>query len=371
MNLAEMHLRWADELERVFPGAERAEEIGEHRRQGHGYAVRALDEAERAGSSQFVAACRAMELCTRPRAQAAESLDELRAAFASEDHPHYQGGRAVVGGALARALWSLGEREEAVRVAREAAAFSRSASDWQVTASAQWLTVEMEALSGVPGAEAGRSYAELLSRVLWKQRLSTLQGAQAALDVERLHRDNVLAHREALEDHLTGVGNRRAMDEALLTWQAEMSDLHPVPGQRTGDLQLSLLVVDLDDFKEINDTYGHVVGDEVLRTVAMAVRGMARAEDLVARLGGDEFVVLLPGADAAAAELVASRMVQAVERIDDSTVTASIGVAGGAVQDVRATLRHADAAMYAAKRAGGNRVLRHQPGLELGGRSVA
>jgi diguanylate cyclase (GGDEF)-like protein len=176
----------------------------------------------------------------------------------------------------------------------------------------------------------------------------------------RLRAEHEQVSLSANTDSLTGVTNRRGFDSTVETMVASVE---------TGCA--GVLVIDLDRFKLVNDTCGHDVGDDVLRAVATKVCEHLREGDLVARLGGDEFVVLLPGADAAAAELVASRMVQAVERIDDSTVTASIGVAGGAVQDVRATLRHADAAMYAAKRAGGNRVLRHQPGLELGGRSVA
>jgi GGDEF domain-containing protein len=100
----------------------------------------------------------------------------------------------------------------------------------------------------------------------------------------------VVAQRAVLEDPLTGVGNRRALDEALRSVSAEAA-------AGSCDVPVSLLVVDLDDFKRINDTYGHVVGDEVLRAVAMAVRGVARADDVVARLGGDEFVVLARGAD--------------------------------------------------------------------------
>jgi diguanylate cyclase (GGDEF)-like protein len=356
MNLAELHLRWADELERVFPGAERAEEIILHRTEGHAYAERALASAISLDSSEFIATCRAVELCARPRHLAEQSLDELRRAFAEEDHPQYQGSRAVVGGALARTLWTLGERDEAVAVARRAAAYSGTASDWQVTASAQWLVVEMEAQCGIPGAAAGRAYAELLSRVLWTQRLSTLQGAQAALQVERLRRDNQVAHREAMEDALTGVGNRRALNEALRALQGEMSVRPASGGRRQTDLQLSLLVVDLDAFKEINDTYGHVVGDDVLCTVAMAIRGVARSEDLVARLGGDEFVVLARGADAATGELLAGRVADAIDalvvRSASQTISlhASVGVATATAEfEPSELLAAADRNMYAAK----------------------
>jgi diguanylate cyclase (GGDEF)-like protein len=368
MNLAELHLRWADELERVFPGAELAEEVLGHRAEGHAYAERALAAAVARDSPAFVATCRAIELCARPRQLAEQSLDELRRACAEEEHADYQGSRAVAGGALARTLWGLGEREEAVTVAREAVHHGRSASDWQVTASAQWLLVEMEARLGVPGASAGRAYGELLSRVLWKQRLSTLQGAQAALQVERLHRDNVRAHREAIEDPLTGVGNRRALDQALTALQAEMV-ARPTDGRRQEDLACSILVVDLDDFKEINDTYGHVVGDDVLRTVATAIRGVARAEDLVARLGGDEFVVLARGADAETGVRLARRIGAAVDALVGSTsgaisLHASVGVATATGEfDPSALMAQADARMYVAKaRSEGDRLERELDG---------
>jgi diguanylate cyclase (GGDEF)-like protein len=356
MNLAEMHMRWADELERVLPDALSEEEITAHRKESHLYAERALAAAVERGNPRFVATCRAMELCSRPRGTAEASLDELREAFQTEGHPDYQGSRAVVGGALARALWSLGRREEATEVAREAAASAATASDWQVEASAQWLLVEMEAQSGVPGAAAGRAYARVLSRVLWQQRLSTLQGAQAALQVERLHRDNVAAHRAASEDPLTGVGNRRALDDALRRVQ---SDATSSEGGGATPSPVSLLVIDLNEFKTINDTYGHVVGDEVLRAVATAIRAVARSEDVVARLGGDEFVVLARGADAHTGARLAVRVAEAVAalsvgtRAGAITLRAAVGVAtSGSGQDVATLLAEADAAMYDAKAAG-------------------
>ncbi len=352
VNLAELHLRWADELERVFPESHGGEEVLTHRKEGHVYAERALAVALELGNPQFVATCRAMELCSRPRGAAGASVDELREAYSVEDHPDYQGSRAVVGGALARALWTAGQRDEAVEVAREAAGHSLTASDWQVAASAQWLLVEMEAQNGVPGAAAGRSYAGLLSQVLWRQRLSTLQGAQAALQVELLHRDNVVAHQAASEDSLTGVGNRRQLDDALRAVQSDAASGAP-------DLPVSLLVVDLNEFKQINDTYGHVVGDEVLRAVAMAIRGVARSDDVVARLGGDEFVVLARGADEEAGLRLADRVTAAVDalRVGSRTGSISLQAAVGVAtapngHDVTALLAEADAAMYAEKAAG-------------------
>jgi diguanylate cyclase (GGDEF)-like protein len=184
--------------------------------------------------------------------------------------------------------------------------------------------------------------------VLWQQRLSTLQGATAALDVERLKHDKVLAQRAAQEDPLTGLGNRCALGRQLR--DIELLSRHD-------DRPTSLLVVDLDRFKEVNDAHGHTVGDDVLRAVADAIRGVARSEDLVARLGGDEFVVLAHGTDADAGRGLAGRIRDAVEQlvIDVPSgrirLTASVGVS---TTDLDTTLTDlfetADLAMYEGKR---------------------
>lgn len=97
----------------------------------------------------------------------------------------------------------------------------------------------------------------------------------------------------------------------------------------------------------------------MLRAVAGVLAGEVRDGDLVARLGGDEFGVLLPGAGAGAANLVAHRMVEAIGALDN--VTVSIGVGVGATSGVLTTWRAADSAMYFAKRAGGNRAHLHEP----------
>ena len=346
MNLAELYLRWADELERVHP---EHPDVEQHRVTGHRHAAAAVAEARRVGATSFEASCEAMELCSRPLSQATASLEELRAAYASPLHRAHQGGRASVGTALARVLWQLGERAEALDIAHEAAAQSEVAGDWQVAASARWLLVELEAAAGVPGASAGRAYGQLLSRVLWQQRLSTLQGARAALDVERLRRDNEIAVRAAAEDPLTGVGNRRALTEALHA--AELAAQVEVGRPAT-----SLLLVDLDAFKAINDVHGHVVGDEVLRAVASALRSVARAGDTVVRLGGDEFVVLAAGADDDAGRLLAERATRAIASIvlespsGPLSLHASVGVATtGDDVGVADLLERADAAMYVVK----------------------
>jgi diguanylate cyclase (GGDEF)-like protein len=348
MNLAELHLRWADELERADPQPESEAEVLEHRAEGHRHALLAVAEAERLGPTGMTATCRATELCSRPRDDAAGTVAELRRAYEKPGHVEHHGGRATLAAALARALWRSGHHDEALRTARTAAEHSRTAGDWQVGASVQWLLVEMEAEAGIPGAAAGRDYGRLLSRVLWQQRLSTLAGAQAALDVERLRHDTAAAQREALEDPLTGVGNRRALDDALRQAQLDdPADEHPT----------SLLLLDLDAFKSINDRHGHTVGDAVLRSAAAAIRQAARAEDTVARLGGDEFVVLARGTDEEAGTRLAERVGQAVNSLEvmlpegPLQLGASVGVrTTGSDLALEDLLEAADAAMYDVKR---------------------
>jgi diguanylate cyclase (GGDEF)-like protein len=356
-NLAELHIRWADELERV-DGApdldEDREAVDRHRESAHGYAQRALVRIRHLDRPILEANCRAMELTSRPGSTGEGLLGELREVF--EANPvDFQGARSVTGTALARALWAAGDTDEALAVARRAVEYAEAVGDWQVSASAQRLLVEIESQMGLPGAANGRSYAGLLSQVLWQQRLSTLQGAHAALQLERVHRDKEIAQRAASEDSLTGVGNRRALDDSLRALQAEDAALGS-PTQSEIGSPLSLLMIDLDDFKQINDTYGHVVGDDVLRAVAMAIRGVARSDDVVARVGGDEFVILARGADREAGEHLAERITAAVDalavgtRSGAITLHASVGVATAPTgTEAALLLARADEAMYAVK----------------------
>jgi diguanylate cyclase (GGDEF)-like protein len=158
----------------------------------------------------------------------------------------------------------------------------------------------------------------------------------------------------ARTDALTGALNRRGL-EALLEREAARAE-------RTGE-PLTLLVVDLDGFKAVNDRHGHLWGDRVLCRVADLLASESRASDRVARLGGDEFVVVLAATDAEGARIVARRIQRAIAAVDLlegcptreqlERVTISIGVASGLAP--RELVARADSALYAAKRAGRNR----------------
>ena len=167
----------------------------------------------------------------------------------------------------------------------------------------------------------------------------------------------------ARTDGLTGLANRRAFDEALeREWKRTV---------REGS-QMSLLLLDIDHFKQFNDEYGHQVGDDCLRTVAAAIRGsVRRATDVVARYGGEEIVVILPSTDSSVALAIAEKVRHSIEALGLShlgnterggNVTVSIGIAtalarhGGTMKMPESLLLSADHALYKAKHDGRNRV---------------
>jgi diguanylate cyclase (GGDEF)-like protein len=154
----------------------------------------------------------------------------------------------------------------------------------------------------------------------------------------------------ALSDDLTGLPNRAALHQRLRDALVEIS--------RVGG-SLALLLLDLDRFKEVNDTLGHEAGDTVLKQVAARLRDELRTSDTLVRLGGDEFAVLLQGTDELGGTRVAAKLIAALERPIMSIegpldVGASIGIAVplGVDDDAATLLRRADVAMYVAKRSG-------------------
>ena len=163
----------------------------------------------------------------------------------------------------------------------------------------------------------------------------------------------------SLVDGLTGVGNRRAFDEKLRTLWLQAQQ---------GQTPLSLIMLDVDTFKRYNDNLGHQAGDECLRRVAAAMSRAARSTDVCARYGGEEFALLLPGADAAKAQVVAARVHAEVAREQlphpastvSTFVTVSLGVScitPNPDQNIEShtLVRQTDAALYDAKAAGRNR----------------
>ena len=169
------------------------------------------------------------------------------------------------------------------------------------------------------------------------------------------------AFKQAATDPLTGLGNRRALDENLGQLIEQSVD---------AGADLSLVMLDLDGFKLVNDTHGHQVGDDALRFVGGMLAGSCREDDIAVRLGGDEFVLLLPGVQSKDAGRIAERLNALFrQRCSAYQLSRPLTISAGVVslhdhptRDPREFLRCADLALYTVKKAGRNGVEIYLPG---------
>ena len=175
---------------------------------------------------------------------------------------------------------------------------------------------------------------------------------------DRLRHNVQLSLEMAITDQLTGLHNRRYMARHLDTL---------IANARKAERPLAFVILDIDHFKTVNDTYGHDIGDEVLKEFAARIAANTRGIDLACRYGGEEFVVVMPDTDVSAACAISERLRQTVEanpvKISRApgllNVTISIGIAKmeGAEDTAETLLHRADQALYRAKRSGRNRVV--------------
>lgn len=159
-------------------------------------------------------------------------------------------------------------------------------------------------------------------------------------------------------DALTGLANRRALSRKL-SEEFDRSKRYGVP--------LSMLMIDVDRFKAFNDSFGHPVGDDLLKSISQLLAEKARGSDFVARYGGEEFTILLPSTGREGAFILAERFRRAVESMPSSrrATTISVGVStfSPEISDADSLLEAADRALYLAKQSGRNRVAQapHRP----------
>ncbi len=199
--------------------------------------------------------------------------------------------------------------------------------------------------------EAEAAFARLCDEAeeILKPTMRLAAELSAAQDELRQQSSNLMSFTETRTDPLTGVQNRRGLDDAL---SAQMAMLHRY------DVRFSLVLFDIDHFKQINDQRGHLRGDELLRELAAKLDESARETDYVARYGGEEFVVVMPQTDLFGACIFAERMRVTVAQ--QLALTISGGVAEALDGDsAESLLARADEALYAAKAGGRNCVFCH------------
>ncbi|HEY3507762.1 MULTISPECIES: GGDEF domain-containing protein [Kribbella] len=341
LNLAETYLRWAHELERLGDPL-CAKEIEERLASAAYWAREAErvivdDESQefwRLSARLWLAAAGTEQDPEQSVAELTEIRDEISKLGETER-------LAIAGAYLARALRANGRTEQAKAAADRAAADLIPLADPATHILVLQTRSEIDALDGTPGSVAGLAYARSVARGWWKERQRALNAVRHALAAHDLPARHDAEWHAARQDPLTGVGNRRALDERLTA-------------ARDSGRAVTLLALDVDDLKTVNDTFGHACGDELLQVAANLLVEQARATDAVVRSGGDEFFVVLDQPDAKGGAQLAERIRVAVEAIAATTekpwlrrLGLSIGYAATAEGlGVEQLVPHADRRLY-------------------------
>jgi len=315
LNLAETYLRWAHELERLGDPSY-CQEIQERLASAAYWAREAerviVDEESqefwRLSARLWLAAAATTEDPAAAVAELTECRDEISKLGETER-------LAIAGTYLARALQTDGKPEEAKAAADRAADDLIPLADPATYVLVLQTRSEIAAAGGGPGALAGLEYGRSVARGWWKERQRALNAVRHALATHDLSARHDAEWHAARQDPLTGIGNRRALDERLTA-------------ARDSGRAVTVLVIDVDDLKVVNDTYGHACGDEFLQVVANLLVEQARATDAVIRSGGDEFIVVLDQPDAKGGAQLAQRIRTAAAAIAAATSKPWLGRLG-------------------------------------------
>ncbi len=344
LNRIRLQLSWALRLERggrLAAAATRFLGAAESARAAGVLWSDALDRTPEGGRDCSI--IRSAYALARPSADHLVVLDAVAATA------HFTDDRIVLAIATARCLLAAHRRADAaaaLRPLRDGLVDDRSEPGLAISLHRELSRIE----SGSDRSDALLRYSAALEEELWALRESRLTALRSHSEHHRLVREHGAVAAQALQDPLTGLPNRRALDLRLREISTSAN------GQ-----PCAIALIDLDRFKAVNDARSHAAGDAVLRAVASSLRTALRAQDLVVRYGGDEFVVVLPATTLPVAQAVLTRATQAVAELPVDTgagVTMSVGVVRmPPAGSPDAALADADAAMYRAKRAGGNRVL--------------
>ncbi|QNE23111.1 GGDEF domain-containing protein [Kribbella qitaiheensis] len=306
LNLSETHLRWAHELERLGDPAYEGE-IRERLASAEHWAMEAEqvivdDESQeywRLSARLWLAAARTFADPARAVADLEDCRDEISKLGETER-------LAIAGAYLARGLAAQGRIEAANAAADRALDDLIPLADPATVMLVLQTRSELAARSDEFGAVAGLAYARSVARGWWKERRRALNAVRHALETHDLSARHNAEWHAARHDALTGIGNRRALDERLIE-------------ARDSQRAVTLLAIDVDDLKVVNDTHGHACGDELLQVVAALLVEQARATDAVIRSGGDEFFVVLDQPDAKGGAQLAQRIRTAVAVVAATT----------------------------------------------------
>lgn len=274
-----------------------------------------------------------------PAAVPADLFEELAAST-------WDGYRACLLLAAAIGANDLGDVAEAARLAERAVGLL---DDFQAPSLA---TLALHLAAQTSGDNAALRYSRQLAMLRWRARLEVLGAARSRLVAARVLRQSEQLSRQAYVDALTGLANRHAETRHLARLR------------RRGPLErLGVVLIDVDHFKNVNDRFGHAVGDEVLRVIGAVLKATIRSSDLAIRLGGDEFMLLIDLPAVAGAPVPASSIVRAVtlhhwnDVAPGLRVSVSAGEAVGAARDVDRLMKAADENLYRAKATGRGRAV--------------
>jgi diguanylate cyclase len=286
------------------------------------------------------------------RAAAAEDVQELRdlgnRLGADDDGPNWLP-RMLVHLGLAHHAIQAGSHDVAASNADAARALALVHGTVYQQSFAEWTAMLIEKGRDPTVGTVARAYAAVLAKQRWEERLGRLASARAQIRGERQRGQHEGLVRRTMEDPLTGLGNRRALDQRLAEERNNLAD----------EATIAMVIVDVDQFKGVNDQFGHACGDAVLCRVGAIIRSVLRAEDLALRLGGDEFCAVITGASPEVVQERADRIGALVILEDWGAiapglyVTVSVGAASATgPSEVADLYPRADAALYAAKAAG-------------------
>ncbi|MBW9215995.1 GGDEF domain-containing protein [Mumia sp. zg.B53] len=293
-NLASVNYHWAKELDMLMePDLE--SEVERRRVEVVRWAERSLTlaDSEHVGGSVFPLA-RYLRAAAGWPTDPARWIGELHVCRSNLSEAHV-GFEMEATALLAVAYVEVGEIAQAQREARRALIRLDGIDDLNVQRYVRWATLRVADAMGYPSAGAGLGYGRSVSWAWRQQHRSDLEMMRAAIAGYERSRAHDAAVQAAREDALTGLGNRRAFDE----WIADAA---------VSSTEVCVVLVDIDRLKQLNDTYGHAVGDDALKTVGELIRTNTRSEDRAARLGGDEFAIVLSSPDPVEAQLVMDRL---------------------------------------------------------------